>query len=220
MATAPPSRRRARATANKTVSRRSHSPSANGLNRDLRAVVAAMGDLVFVLDANGQFLEAVTDKNNFLQYSPAEIVGRRIQELFPADERADLTLNLIRRALEIRQTVNYEYTFRYEGKDRWLAVMFLPVADDRVVCVARDVTEQRQFENLSEIQRSILELIASGTPPNTVLMTLAETIEARSPGLLCSIMRLESDGRHLRNIVAPTLSEGFVRAIEGIAVGP
>src|SRR5262245_20538376 len=107
MATAPSSRRRAKTTANKRVSPRPRPPAVNGPSDALlRTWVAAMGDLVFILDSDGRFLEAHTTRSNFLQFSSDEMIGRRLDELFPADERTYLTLNLIHRALETRQTVS------------------------------------------------------------------------------------------------------------------
>ncbi len=92
--------------------------------------------------------------------------------------------------------------------------------DDRVVWVARDITERRQLENISEVQRSILELIATGAPLPTVLTTLTQSMEARSSGLLCSVMVMDADGQHLRHGAASGLPNAYNRAIDGIAIGP
>jgi PAS domain S-box-containing protein len=45
-------------------------------------------------------------------------------------------------------------------------------------------------------------------------------IEAQSPGMLSSILLLDDDGIHVRHAAAPSLPERYVRAIDGLAIGP
>src|SRR5262249_35622125 len=68
-------------------------------------------------------------------------------------------------------------------------------------------------------QKQVLELIAEGAPLRDTLDALARAVEAQSPGMLCSILLLDEDGRHLHHGAAPSLPEGFVRAIDGSSIG-
>ncbi|MGN6812657.1 MAG: sensor histidine kinase, partial [Thermomicrobiales bacterium] len=52
------------------------------------------------------------------------------------------------------------------------------------------------------------------------LAALARAIEADLAGALCSILRLDQDGVHLRHGAAPSLPDEYNRAIDGIAIGP
>jgi PAS domain S-box-containing protein len=81
--------------------------------------------------------------------------------------------------------------------------------------------DEREFsEVLSAIDKTVLEMISGGAPFSDVLQILSRTIEDRSPGLLCSILLLDAGGKTLRHGAAPSLAEDYVRAIDGMAIGP
>jgi signal transduction histidine kinase len=62
-------------------------------------------------------------------------------------------------------------------------------------------------------------LISGGAPLDDVLATLVHLIEAQSEGLICSILLLDDDER-VHHIAAPSLPESFVKAIDGLRIGP
>jgi len=69
-------------------------------------------------------------------------------------------------------------------------------------------------------QNLILEKIASGADLAEVLASLVRLIEAQSGGMLCSILLLDEDGVHLRHGAAPSLPESYIKAIDGLSIGP
>ena len=69
-------------------------------------------------------------------------------------------------------------------------------------------------------QEELIELMARGASLTDLLETLARSIERQSPDLLCSILLLASDGKTLTQGAAPSLPEGYNRAIDGVAIGP
>jgi GAF domain-containing protein len=73
---------------------------------------------------------------------------------------------------------------------------------------------------LLQTQNRVLELVARGTPLNESLDFCLRAIEAQSPGMLSSILLLDEDGVHVRHAAAPSLPESYVRAIDGLAIGP
>jgi PAS domain S-box-containing protein len=84
----------------------------------------------------------------------------------------------------------------------------------------RDVTERMRGEALSTGQRRVLEMIAGGTPLEKTLAELLRVLEAQSPDMLCSTLLLDPDGEHLRHGAAPSLPGDYIRAIDGVAIGP
>ncbi len=74
--------------------------------------------------------------------------------------------------------------------------------------------------DLLEGQNQVLELIAGGAPLRDVLDLLLRVIQAKCPGMLGSILLLDSDGVHVRHGASPDLPEAFTRAIDGAAIGP
>jgi PAS domain S-box-containing protein len=69
-------------------------------------------------------------------------------------------------------------------------------------------------------QARVLERIARGAPLPEVLEATVALIENAAPGMLCSILVLDRDGRHLRSGAAPSLPPDYNAAVDGIAIGP
>ena len=69
-------------------------------------------------------------------------------------------------------------------------------------------------------QTRIEEMIAADVPLRDVLSELVLMIEAQSPEMLCSILLLSDDGNHVRHSVAPSLSENYIKVIDGSPIGP
>ena len=73
---------------------------------------------------------------------------------------------------------------------------------------------------LSDGQRRVLELIATGAPLVKTLESLVLLIEADLPGMLGSVLLLDDDGKHVRHGAAPNLPPEYCEAIDGAAIGP
>jgi PAS domain S-box-containing protein len=123
----------------------------------------------------------------------------------------------------------WEETFPLRGKDgtfRWFLTRALPIRDEhgqivRWLGTSTDITEQKWTEALLAGERQAFELLARGSSLAVVLESLTRTIEGLAgDGLLASILLLDQDGVHLRHGAAPSLPETYIRAIDGLAIGP
>src|SRR5438128_3701576 len=72
----------------------------------------------------------------------------------------------------------------------------------------------------SEAVLDALKMILLDAPLNNVLTSIALLIEAHTPGALCSVFLLDEDGVHLRYAAAPTLSDEYRVATDGVRIGP
>jgi two-component system, cell cycle sensor histidine kinase and response regulator CckA len=79
---------------------------------------------------------------------------------------------------------------------------------------------RREMETLLASERQILELITRGSPSQDVLDTLCRSAEEQFPGVFCSILLVADDGASLVCAAAPSLPEKFIRAVDGILIGP
>jgi len=112
-------------------------------------------------------------------------------------------------------------------------------ADLRVVMAGGDEAAQlsRQFNNMLDtlVQRDralkdsaryeqfrsqILELVSQAAPLQEVLEAMVRGVEQLHPSMLCSVLLLDTAGRHLGQVVAPSLPDFYNAAIEGIEIGP
>ena len=118
---------------------------------EMRALFAAMPDVILVLDSEGRYLK-VAPTNPKLLYRPTdELVGKRLHEVFPRAQ-ADLFLGHIRRSLETGLPVNIEYGLTIEGVEYWFEGTVSPMPEDLVVWVARDITERKRTEDALQQQ--------------------------------------------------------------------
>lgn len=84
----------------------------------------------------------------------------------------------------------------------------------------RDVTERKQIEQRERSHRHVLEMLARGAQLSAILDAVVLGVEATNPGMLCSILLLDSDGRRLRSGSAPSLPHFYTDAIDGLEIGP
>ncbi len=127
---------------------------------ELRALFAAMTDVILVLDTHGRYLK-VAPTNPALLYQPvAALEGKTLHELFPPPQ-ADVFLDYIRRALESNQPVNLEYSLDLEGRPTWFAATISPMLADRVIWVARDITERKRAEQALQQRLTFEQVITS-----------------------------------------------------------
>jgi PAS domain S-box-containing protein len=107
-------------------------------------LIEAVADVVLVLDRDGRYLKVSTNAGG-LYLPPAELLGRRLHDVFPRFQ-ADVFQAAIHRALDEFRVVELEYTLAIRGQDICFDASVAPIAEDRVIWVARDVSARRTAE--------------------------------------------------------------------------
>jgi PAS domain S-box-containing protein len=79
---------------------------------------------------------------------------------------------------------------------------------------------ERQSGVLPRLYETVLELISSEASLSEILECLCRFMEQQSPGTLCSVLLLDSEGTTLRHGAAPSLPPEYCRAIDGCVIGP
>ena len=93
---------------------------------------------------------------------------------------------------------------------RWLA----PDDPPANTLVAHSLSKRALSLALLEDQGRILELLARGASLNTVFRALVLAVEALSGDMLCSVLLLDQDGKHLKHASAPSLPRRFCKALD------
>jgi PAS domain S-box-containing protein len=107
----------------------------------------------------------------------------------------------------------------------WISVSGRPLRDTEGnlaggVIVCRDMTESKKEDAFRAGQSRVLEMIVTGTPLEKILSSLVQLIEQQADDMLCSILLLAEDGKHVRHGAAPSLPEVYVKAVDGAPIGP
>ncbi len=82
-----------------------------------------------------------------------------------------------------------------------------------------DITERKSIEQLEAYRGEVLELLATGSPVETILNSIVCGIEKIAPSMIGSILILDKEGKHLHLGAAPNLPEFYSAAIEGLEIG-
>jgi diguanylate cyclase (GGDEF)-like protein/PAS domain S-box-containing protein len=159
---------------------------------ELRALFAAMDDVVFEIDAQGRILK-VAPTNWLLRYrTREELLGKTLHDILPTNTAEELLAH-IRRSVESRETVKTEYSLAIEGKEQWIEGAVTPLSQDSVVFVGRDITERKALEERLAHQASHDPLT---NLPNRTLLTdrLRQALaRIRRRGLSLAVMFMDLD---------------------------
>jgi PAS domain S-box-containing protein len=149
---------------------------------ELRALFAAMTDVITVFDADGRYLNIVATNSQLLFQPTIERIGHTVYEVLPPYQ-ATLFMRYIQQALNTRRPVRLEYSlpvgaWRQENDGSghaehddfdhtaWYTAIVSPMPDNKVIWVARDITDQRRasvaLQQAEEKYRSIFENSAEG----------------------------------------------------------
>ena len=109
---------------------------------ELRALFQAMRDVIIVLDGEGRYVEIAPTNPALLIKPSQDMIGKTLSEVLP-ESLAVAFLQHIRYVLHTKQTAYIEYSLRIRDKDVWFAANASPFLEDKVIWVARDVTERR-----------------------------------------------------------------------------
>lgn len=111
-----------------------------------------------------------------------------------------------------------------DGSIHWIGLTGIVYAPEgerrRAMGVVYDITERKRSEARVLGQKRAFELVVQGVPHAAVLETLTRAAEEQSGGVaLASIWLLDTEGKHLRHGVAPSLPPEYSLAIDGVSVG-
>jgi PAS domain S-box-containing protein len=189
-----------------------------------RALVEASAQIVWTAGPNGETHDSPSLRA-FTGQTPEQFqVDGMSKVMHPED--AERMRALWQRAVATRVPFESEFRLLHSSREwRWVSVRAVPIeptADSSIAWVGMnyDITAKKQAESLAAGQKHVLELIARGAPLEETLSALARIAEAQSEGMICSILLLDAEGKHLRHGAAPSLPQAYTEAIDGSAIGP
>lgn len=125
-------------------------------------------------------------------------------------------------ANELPITIDWDLNGKVYTK--YLQLLYEPLFEngkpDGMMAFAVDISDHVHARERIQEQNHLLKMISEGTPLKEALNFLVYSIEKQSQNnIKGSILLLDNDGRHLRHGAAPSLSDDYNNAIDGITVG-
>ena len=121
-------------------------------NSELRAIFEAIPDLFFRIDANGKILSIKSGSTVDLYLPPARFIGKYLQD-FPEPAIAQLLSNAIKEVGTRKTLVNVEYELQRDEHSEFFEARLLPLLENQIVVIIRNITERKQAEE--SIERSL-----------------------------------------------------------------
>jgi diguanylate cyclase (GGDEF)-like protein/PAS domain S-box-containing protein len=133
-------------------------------NSELRAVFAGFPDLFFRIDGEGTILD-IEGSPGDLTLSPEQVLGKRMRDLPLGDigDRVGVGLQALREGKEL---FAFEYTLLVGGRQRHYEARMVPLLDEQVMVIVRDISDraaaQAEVERGLSLLRSTLDSTTDG----------------------------------------------------------
>ncbi|WP_173193418.1 EAL domain-containing protein [Paenibacillus alginolyticus] len=195
--------------------------------QNLLTLIHTMPDIVVFKDGKGRWIEANNTVLRLFNLDHDTYKGKTnsdfqktnefYREMFNTCEGTD------QEAWEARKPITFEEEIkRSSGASMIVEYTKVPIFDHKgnrqwLIVIGRDITDRKFVQDNLIGQNDILEMIVKGKPLGDILHRIIELVEQQS-GAICSILLLEKE--RLKHCAAPNLPESYIRAIDGVEIGP
>lgn len=180
------------------------------------AMEEVLPDITYRLRADGTVLDMHVPTDTVGPFTIEQLRNRSIVEFLP--HAAARMMAGIGQAIRAGRSDPVEYRFPSSGRGWDREARFVRLGPDEVLCLVRDISQQKRGERLLAWQALVLEQVATGRATEEVLATIVHGLEEVSEGGLCSVLLLRE--RRLHVAMAPSLPAEYNAAIEGVEIGP
>ncbi|MBA2478536.1 MAG: EAL domain-containing protein [Sporichthyaceae bacterium] len=188
-------------------------------------IVNDIRDGIVTLGAEGKVHTWNPALERITGFSAAELVGTtRLGRLDPRDV-AGRRIRFDRWPSLLDQAPADVHIRTKDGARRWLSCSYAQGNDDsgrlnRLIVMARDVTELKHIEGRLAEQTAVLELIASGEPVEVSLELLARDLAASDEGLACAVLLTSrTDPDLLEGVALAGIDVAVLEALDALRVG-
>ncbi|MEO7939682.1 MAG: PAS domain S-box protein, partial [Burkholderiaceae bacterium] len=190
----------------------------------LSATIDALPDLMFEVDMDGRYHRYHLPRANGSNRQPNTMLGKRVSDVMPP-EAVRSVMDGLQEAAARGHSQGRQIALPSDRGLQWFELSIArkqpqPAEDVRFIVLSRDITD-RKLSEIREVQeRDIMHYLASDRPLADLLQKFVLSHEAMVPGMMGSVLLVDSDGHHLRHGAAPHLPPAYLRAIDGMPIGP
>jgi PAS domain S-box-containing protein len=181
---------------------------------ELRGFFDAMTDIILILDQDANGIKIAPTHPERLYQDKSEIINLTIEQFF--NENSEIFLEHIRECLTLNQVINFEYSLVLHQDQFWFFATISPLSENRVIWIARDITERKKIENsLTKLTRELEARIKQRTAD---LANAKEQLQAVLDAVPGFISWFSKDGYYLG--INQYLAENFNLKVEDFTGKP
>ncbi|MEL6398576.1 MAG: PAS domain S-box protein [Cyanobacteria bacterium J06626_4] len=180
-----------------------------------RAILQALPDLLIRMRRDGLCLD-MQYPSDFNVICPKEQqIGRRVQDMLPA-AMATNRLQMIEQALVTGKTQISEYELFVAEQRRWEEARIVPMADDQVLVLVRDIDDRKRAEQALQQSAALNRAIVAALPDLLVRMTRdGVCLSVQQPADFPIVSdSTQGIGWHIQDVLPPVLAEQRLTQIE------
>ncbi|WP_292461697.1 PAS domain S-box protein [Methanolobus sp.] len=175
-----------------------------------QSLIAAIPDLIFVLDKRGVFIDYKAADDEDLAMPKKQFLNKTIFDVFQS-ELAIKMKETIDRVLIEQITKTIEYHLLIEGEIRYFECKMASFGKDKVISIVRNITDRKKAEEKIENKNSLLEGLLDSIPDIIFFKDLKGTYMGCNPECSRFMGREKSQiiGKTDYEIFSKELSESF-----------
>ena len=186
-----------------------------------KALLDAIPDLMFVLDADGRFVDYHAENSSDLYADPTLFMGKRPEDILPP-EVAAMTSERVKNILSTGKPGYSVYNLEMRGNVHHFESRGVPCGNGQVLSIVRDITDRiKTMDALRESEQKFRRL-AENTSDGILMISSKKQICYTSPAYLKQLgysekEELERDSAAIYAIVHPDDRDAvFARILEAI----
>lgn len=128
-----------------------------------RAILAAIPDLIFIIDKDGICLDMKNVEQEHLLVSKDKVVGKHIKESLP-DKITTPTLQIISRVLSSGISEKTEYELELQNTIKHFEGRIIKYNADQILAIIRDITEELETAKEVKEKNDFIQLVLDSSP--------------------------------------------------------
>lgn len=195
-------------------------------NSEMRGVFQALPDLYFLFKSTGEILDCKGWSTEEFLLPSGNVIGKKIQDIYKNDI-SDEFLSSIQKTLFLHQPINAEIRISHHQEVRWFESRMVPLTNDKVIALVRNITVRKQTEEHLEESLSLLQATLESTDDGILVVNLEGKIASYNNRFLAlwkipvSIISEKNDESTINYILEQLRSpESFLKKVKELYTNP